>query len=295
MAAQPTSLAGKVAAITGGARGIGAATARAFVAEGMKVAIGDLDVDLAQKTADEIGGGTIALPLDVTDLESFERFVEATEEQLGPLDVLVNNAGIMPISPLVSEDHVAAKRLVDINIHGVLYGTKLALQRFLERDRGHLVNIASTAGKAGLPGLATYCGTKHFVVGMSEAARQEVRGTGVEVACIMPAIVNTELTSGVTQARGIKPAEPEEVAAAIVGTLKSPKFDVFVPRSVGAISKVINLLPRGGREGIARILKADKVATEVDAGARRAYEVRAAHSEPGLPPADEPKQLTPAE
>src|SRR6476469_6654885 len=149
MAKTPRILTGQVAAITGAARGIGKETARAFVREGMKVAIGDLDLATAQETARELGGGTIAL---------------------------------------------------ELNVHGVLFGMKEILPRFRDRGRGHLVNIASSAGKGGFPGGATYCGTKHFVVGVSEAVRGELRGTSIEVSCVMPGIVNTELAQGLSQA-----------------------------------------------------------------------------------------------
>ncbi len=288
MASQPRVLVGQVAVITGGARGIGAATARALVREGMKVGIGDLDAALAAKTAAEIGAGTIGLPLDVTSRASFEEFVDEAERQLGPMDVLVNNAGIMPLGPLVDESDETTMRQVLINIMGVEYGTKIALQRFLGRNRGHLINIASTAGKSGFPGGATYCGTKHFVVGMSEAVRAEVRGTNVEIGCVMPALVNTELASGLPSARGVKNVNPEDVAGEIVDALKSPRFDIFVPRMIGTINKVMGLLPRSGREGVARALKADKVLSTPDSQKRLAYETRASHSAPELENTDTP-------
>ena len=288
MASQPRVLVGQVAVITGGARGIGAATARALVREGMKVAIGDLDAALAATTAAEIGAGTIGLQLDVTNRQSFEEFVDEAERQLGPIDVLVNNAGIMPLGPLVDESDETTLRQVAINIMGVEYGTKIALQRFLGRNRGHLINIASTAGKSGFPGGATYCGTKHFVVGMSEAVRAEVRGTNVEIGCVMPALVNTELASGLPSARGVKNVNPEDVAGEIVDALKSPRFDIYVPRSIGPINKVMGLLPRSGREGVARALKADKVLSTPDAQKRLAYETRASHSAPELENTDTP-------
>jgi len=282
MAKQPRVLVGQVAVITGGARGIGAATARALVREGMKVAIGDLDPALVAQTAAEIGAGTIGLPLDVTDRASFEAFVTEAEAQLGPVDVLVNNAGIMPLGPLVEESDDTTLRQVAVNIMGVEYGTKIALQRFLGRNSGHIVNVASTAGKGGFPGGATYCGTKHFVVGMSEAVRAELRGTNVEIACVMPVLVQTELASGLPSARGVKNVQPEDVAAEIVSALKEPRFDVFVPRSVGAINKVMSVLPRGGREGITRAMKADQVLSKPDPTKRLAYENRAAHSAPAI-------------
>ena len=288
MARQPLSLRGRIVAITGGARGIGKATARALVLKGAKVAIGDLDRELAEQTAAEIGGGTLALELDVTRRDSFEGFLDQVEERLGSLDVLINNAGIIPLGRFVEEDDATAQRMVDINVHGVMYGMKLALPRMQRRGSGHLVNIASQAGKTGFPGGATYCGTKHFVVGVSEAFRAELRGRGIEVSCVMPAVVNTELGSGLPETRAIKVLQPEDVADAIVNALERPKFDVFVPRESVGIYKFMTLLPRGARESLGRMLKADKVLAEADPNARATYEDRAAHSEPGLEPgADE--------
>jgi NADP-dependent 3-hydroxy acid dehydrogenase YdfG len=275
------SLSGKVVAITGGARGIGKATATALVRKGCRVAIGDLDLALAEETAAGLGGGTVALPLDVTDRGSFTAFLDAAERELGPIDVLVNNAGIMPVTPFVEESDDSIKRQLDINIYGVIVGTQLAIERLCPRGSGHIVNLASQAGKGGFPGIATYSGTKHAVVGISEAVRQELRGSGVEVACVMPTVVNTELTAGVGQ-RLIKPVEAEDVANEIVDALEVPRFDVWVPRANGALFKVVANLPRGMREGLGRLMKVDKLMTEVDHGARRGYEERAARSEPGL-------------
>ncbi|HWW68164.1 MAG TPA: SDR family oxidoreductase [Solirubrobacterales bacterium] len=281
MAKERRSLSGKVVAITGGARGIGKATAAALVRRGCRVAIGDLDLELAEETAAALGGGTVALALDVTDRTSFTAFLDEAERQLGPLDVIVNNAGIMPVTPFVEEGEDSVRRQVDINLHGVITGTQLAIERMRPRGRGHIVNIASQAGKGGFPGIATYSATKHAVVGLSEAVRAELRGSGVEIACVMPTVVNTELTAGVGQ-RLIKPVEASDVANEIVDALEVPRFDVWVPRANGALFKVIALLPRGAREALGRLMKVDKLMTEVDHGARRAYEERAAHSESGL-------------
>src|SRR5207253_1891791 len=125
----------------------GRATAAALIAHGAKVAIGDIDAQLAQQTAQELGAGTVGLPLDVTDRASFAKFLEGVEDALGPLDVLINNAGIMPIGPFIDEDDTTTRTMVDITLHGVIFGSRLALQRFMARGSGHLVNIASAAGK----------------------------------------------------------------------------------------------------------------------------------------------------
>lgn len=300
MAKEPRSLHGKVVAITGGARGIGKATAGALVREGARIAIGDLDRALCEGTAAELGGDTLALELDVTRRDSFAAFLDQVEERLGSLDVLINNAGIMPLGRFADEDDLTAQRMVDINLHGVLYGMKLALARMERRGSGHVVNIASQAGKAGLPGGATYAATKHAVVGLSEAVRAEMRDTGVDVSWVMPNVVNTELGSGLAKGLAVKFIEPEDVADAIVAELKQPRFEVWVPRSSGVIFRLVNPLPRRLREAIARALGADKVLAKADPSVRAGYEDRAARSEPGLEPesrqpeAGEPAETEPA-
>jgi NADP-dependent 3-hydroxy acid dehydrogenase YdfG len=274
MAKTQRSLAGQVVAVTGGARGIGRATAAALIAQGARVAIGDIDAALAERTAGELGGSTAGLPLDVTDRASFAAFLNEVENRLGQLDVLVNNAGIMPIGPFLKETDETAARMVDINIHGVIFGSKLALERFVPRRRGHLVNIASIAGKAGVAGGATYCATKHAVVGLSEALRQELYGTGVEVSVVMPIGVNTELYSGLPQTRGFNTPEPEDVANAIVQALQKRTFDVYVPKTMGAVVRGGAVMPRRAMEAIGRFLKSDEALTHPDHSARAAYEAR---------------------
>ncbi len=280
MAKTVRSLNGQVVAITGGARGIGRATATALIAQGARVAIGDIDAPLAEKTAAELGSGTIGLPLDVTDRESFAAFLDETERQLGPLDVLVNNAGIMPVGAFENETDDCAQRLVDINIHGVILGSKLAIQRFQPRGRGHIVQLASIAGKGGFPGGATYCATKHAVVGLTEALRSELRGTGIELHQVLPIGVNTELYSGVSAARGFPTAEPEDVANTIVELLQTGKFELYVPRKVAAITRMQALMPRRMAEAIIRFTKGDQLLLAADPSARAAYEARITGSAP---------------
>jgi len=280
MAKERRSLHGKVVAITGGARGIGKATATTLVRKGCRVALGDIDLALAEETASSLGGGTVAVKLDVTDRDSFRAFLDEAERQLGPVDVVINNAGIMPLGRFADEDDATAHRMIDINIHGVILGTKLALARMEPRGSGHIVNIASQAGKTGFPGGATYCATKFAVVGLCEAVRAELDGTDIEVHCVMPAVVNTELGSGLQEARGVKTLEPEEVADAIVDALETGRFEVWVPRSTKAIVTALSLVPRSGREKMAKVLKADKILAEPDQAARAAYEERAAKGGP---------------
>ena len=274
MAKVPRSLAGSVVAITGGARGIGRATASALIAQGARVAIGDIDAALAEQTAGELRGGTIGLPLDVTNRDSFAAFLDQVEEQLGPLDVLINNAGIMPIGPFAEETDATADRMIDINLVGLIYGSKLALQRFLPRRRGHLVQIASAAGKMGFAGGVTYCATKHAVVGLSEGLRAELRDTGVDISVVMPVVVNTELGSGLPETRGFKAVQPEDVASAIVEALQTGRFEVYVPKSLVGVVRFGALMPRKAIDGIGKLLKGDQVLAHPDHVARAAYEAR---------------------
>jgi NADP-dependent 3-hydroxy acid dehydrogenase YdfG len=294
MAKEPRILAGETAAITGAARGIGRATAEAFLGKGMKVAIGDVDFDAAQKTASELGPSTVALSLDVTDRASFAAFLDGAEEQLGPVDVLVNNAGIMQVGRFIDEDDLTARRMVDINIHGVILGTKLALERMMPRDHGHIVNISSQAGKFGTPGGATYSATKHAVVGLTEAVRGELRlmDAHIDLSYVMPFVVNTELGSGLGEARGMSNLEPSEVADAIVEALQYAIVDVWVPKSAKRTSILGALLPRPLSEGMARALKADRVLATADVDTRREYELRASRSEPGLEGAPDQPQIS---
>jgi NAD(P)-dependent dehydrogenase (short-subunit alcohol dehydrogenase family) len=280
MAKDPRSLTGKVVAITGGGRGIGRATALALAREGARVAVGDLDREAAERVGDEIGPTGLGLPLDVTDHAGFTAFLDEVEQRLGPLDVLVNNAGIMPVTPLVEESPESISRQLEINLSAVIHGTQEAMKRMVPRGGGHIVQLASLAGRAGFPHLATYCATKHGVVGLSEAVRMELRGTGVEVSVVMPGIVRTELTTGLADARGVKSLSAEEVASEIAAVLKNPRFDVYLPKSTGPIVALAAAVPRRAREAIARALKADQALLKTDRAARAAYEERAAHSAP---------------
>jgi NAD(P)-dependent dehydrogenase (short-subunit alcohol dehydrogenase family) len=279
MAKTPRSLTGKVAVVTGGARGIGNALAHSLAREGAVVAIGDLDAAAAEAAAAQLGGRSLGLALDVTDRPGFTAFLDEVERRLGPLDILVNNAGIMPLGPLEEESDASVTRQLEINLHAVIHGTQEAIRRMRPRRSGHIVNIASLAGRAAAPGLATYCATKHAVIGLSESVRAELRGSGVEITVVMPGFARTELATGVPDLRGVKRVTPEEIAAATVAALKAPRFDVWVPRRLGPLIAFGAVLPRSWREAVSRAMNSHHVA-RTDRGVRAAYEARAADSAP---------------
>ena len=264
----------KVVAITGAARGIGLATAKALHAQGARVAIGDIDGDEAIRAAKSVGSDVLAAKLDVTDEGSFRDFLALCERELGPLDVLVNNAGIMHIGPMLEEPASIAQRTLNINVVGVLTGMKLALPGMIKRGSGQIVNVASVAGKSPVPGGASYAASKAAVVSLTETARVEFRGKGIEFTCVMPSFTQTELIAGTKGTRFVATIKPDDVAAAIATAVAEPRYDVYVPKSVGAIIKLVALLGRRIRDAIGRALGADRTFLDFDASARSRYEER---------------------
>ena len=235
MAKQPRILAGQTAAITGGARGIGRVTAQAFLRQGMRVAIGDVDLPAAQQTAAEIGpDSAVGLPLDVTDRASFAEFFDdrrRTARPGGHPDQQRRHHADRPVPRRGRRDRAADPRHQRPRRDQRHEGRAVADD---PRGRGHVVNIASQAGKYGFPGGATYCASKAAVINLSRAVRKELRGSGVEISVISPVAVNTELGLGLAEPRQrqFRKIEPQQVADAIVETLRVPKFDVHVPKQL---------------------------------------------------------------
>lgn len=192
------------------------------------MAIGDIDAGLAQEAAAQLGAGVSAHHLDVTDPDSFAEFVTAAERTHDrPVDVLVNNAGIMPNGAFLEGTERIDRRMMDVNVHGVITGMRLVLPAMVERGRGHVVNVASLAGKFPLKGLAVYNASKFAAVGLTAAVRLEMADTGVSVTAVLPSAVRTELSSGIDL--GVLPAvDPEDIAAAIVGSVKTRAAEIAV-------------------------------------------------------------------
>ncbi|MFF2087157.1 SDR family oxidoreductase [Nocardia sp. NPDC058176] len=262
---------GALIAITGAARGIGLATARDFIAAGAHVALGDLDEALAVQAAAELGDRAMGHALDVTDKDSYAKFLEAATRWRGrPLDVLVNNAGVMPNGPFLEQSDRIDQLTMDVNVYGVIHGMRLALPGMVERGYGHVVNVASLAGKFPIKGLAVYNASKFAVVGLTAATRLEMDGTGVSVSAVLPSAVHTELSSGIDY--GILPAvEPEDIAAAVVRSVKTRAAETAVPGYVGLAANAAGLVPEPVMRLLRKAAHDDAAITRVDDNVRRVY------------------------
>jgi NADP-dependent 3-hydroxy acid dehydrogenase YdfG len=264
-------LAGRTVAITGAARGIGAATAEELVRRGALVLLGDLDATAVQQLATRLGDHAVAAPLDVTDQASYEAFLSVGERAFAkPLDALVNNAGVMWVGPFDEEPEAAARRMMDVNFFGVVRGTRLVLPAMRARRSGHVVTVTSLAARIGPPGEATYAATKHAVDGWITAVREELRGSGVDLTLVMPVVVDTPLAAG-TSSGGMPRLQPQQVATAVADALQRPRFEVFVPERVALLSRAFGVLPQRARDLMTAKLVPDQVKV-TDQAARAAYE-----------------------
>lgn len=268
-----STIRGRRIAVTGGARGIGLATAKELHARGAHVVIGDIDGDLAKTAAAEVGPGVEGLALDVADRGSFEAFVAAATAD-GLLDVLINNAGIMPIGHYLEQDPAVHKRALEVNVLGCINGMSVVLPDMVARGRGHVINVASTAGKSPVPGGIVYCATKSAVVALTETARIEFAESGVSFTCVMPHFTNTDLIAGTTATKLIPVVEPADVAVAIAGAIRSQRKDVFVPKAIAPILLTQPLLGRRIRDVIGRRLGAYDTFLTFDTTKRASYDRR---------------------
>jgi NAD(P)-dependent dehydrogenase (short-subunit alcohol dehydrogenase family) len=235
-------LAGRVAVVTGGARGIGRATAEALRDQGARVAIGDIDEVELKETARELGvfGGR----LDVTDPCSVTEFLTEVEDELGPVDVWINNAGIMPVGSVLEHDDALLRRTVEINLLGVLHGARAAARAMVGRGQGRIVNVASVSGRLPAPGTALYSATKFAVVGFGEAMDAELAPAGVRVSTIFPSFTSTALIDGIPPGRMMTPVPPERIGRAIVRVLRRGRRHVVVPAKLAAGTALWMLFPR---------------------------------------------------
>ncbi len=216
---------GRVAVVTGGGSGIGAAMAQAFAREGAKVVLADLNAAGMENVAAEIrgaGGDAIGVRTDVTKLAEVEALADQAFERFGAVHVVCNNAGVGVFGPLATATHRDWEWLVNVNLWGVVHGVEVFLPRLLRQGQGgHIVNTASMAGLAGMPGLGIYCATKYAVVGLTESLHRELHGSGIGASVLCPMIVRTQIN----ESERTRPAELRNPGAS-APTLESAEYSV---------------------------------------------------------------------
>ncbi|GAB3928452.1 SDR family oxidoreductase [Kribbella albertanoniae] len=260
---KPLDLNEAVVVVTGAARGIGQATAKAFATAGATVHRGDLDP----------AGDPTVHPLDVTSRDSFAAFIDTVLAESGHIDVLVNNAGVMPLGAFLDEPDEISRVTMDVNVWGLIHGMRLVLPGMLDRHHGHIVNIASMAGKIPFPGMAVYNASKYAAVGLTAAVRRELHNTGVTASAVLPSAVRTSLSSGVRLGGLLPTADPTDVAAAVLRTCRTRQPELTVPRWLAAWKTLDGLVP-SRLMSQARRLAGDDRGLHADPAARSSYTER---------------------
>jgi NADP-dependent 3-hydroxy acid dehydrogenase YdfG len=227
----------KVALISGASSGIGYSTAIALAREGSKIVAGARRIERLEelkKTVESQGGEIIIQKLDVTKLDDCNNFAKIAIEKYGNIDILINNAGIMPLSFFKNQKIDEWDRMIDVNIKGVIYCTSAAIPFMLEKKSGHIVNISSIAGRTVFPAGSVYCATKHAVTAFSEGLRQEFsQRSNIRITCIEPGVVSTELNNTITDnslesflnsVKKMEPLQAEDIANTILFALQAPHY-----------------------------------------------------------------------
>ncbi|WP_433713691.1 SDR family oxidoreductase [Nocardia sp. CA-084685] len=252
--------------ITGAGRGIGQSTAQLFAAKGAEIAIADVDTVAAEFAAAAIGAR--AYELDVRIRDQWDTLVA----DFGAVDVLVNNAGVMPAGAFLDEPDAVGRTTIDINVWGLIHGMRAVVPGMIERRRGHVVNVASLAGKIPVAGLAVYNASKFAAVGLSAATRLEFAPHGVSVSCVLPSAVRTRLSSGLALGKGMPTVDPEDVAAAILQTCETRKAEVAVPNYLGPVDIALAAAPERAVRLVRRLLDGNRALHPADTETRAKYE-----------------------
>ncbi|BBY55234.1 SDR family NAD(P)-dependent oxidoreductase [Mycolicibacillus koreensis] len=281
-------MAGAVVVVTGGARGIGLSTASRFIARGARVAIGDLDELAAQTAAASLGESARGYQVDVGDTESFRAFLDRVEDDIGPVEILINNAGIMPIGAFLAEPEEVTRATFAVNVFAHMTAARIIAPRMIARGRGHIVNVTSAAGKIHSAGLAGYTAAKHAATAFSRSLREELRPHGVSVSAVLPSAINTQLVDGIPLGVvriGVLP--PSIVARRIESTVRRRPALAGAPHGLVPLLTFANLVPEWLWLAGRRLVNADRTLGPIDRVARAEYDARitanAAH------PAEEPR------
>lgn len=260
-----------LAVVTGAARGIGRQISEDLIARGFHVVIGDLDLAQTTQTATELGDAATAVRLDVTDGALIRSTIDRIESDLGPIELWVNNAGIMPTGAFADQRSTVLRATIDINYAAVVDATRAILPLMLERGEGTIVNIASATGIKPLAGLAVYSGTKAAIIAFSDVLRRELRGSGVQVSVIAPNLVTTALGAGITPPALTGSVNAVTVSRAVMRALDSGRFLTVVPRRLAPLLRFSAGLPIVLRDWLDDVVGSDKIGLGGDPAARAAY------------------------
>ncbi|MBO0680912.1 SDR family NAD(P)-dependent oxidoreductase [Mycolicibacterium sp. S2-37] len=258
---------GAVACVTGGARGIGRATAAELVRRGARVWIGDIDTEEVDRASREIGSR--GMYLDVTDAASVSAFHQAASGD-GPPAMLVNNAGIQLMGAFTDQRVELYHREVAVNLVGVINGMHAFLPGMLDRDHGHIVNVASMAAKVTTPGISVYSATKYAVAALSRAVRAEIASSAVTLSTVLPTAVHTELTAGVAL-DWLPTRQPEHIATAIADSARHTRREVTVPRWLGVVGLLEEAVPEPLLHRVKSFVTMGRPPGHYDPAARRGY------------------------
>lgn len=265
------------AVVTGAGRGLGRLIAQLLVERGYRVLVTDVDEAAAKGAATALGESATAMVVDVREEAQVHAARDRIVEVAGGLDVWVNNAGVLLTGPAWEQDSAARRMMLDVNALGTINGTVAAIDAMKGAGGGHIINIASLVGVSAYPGLATYCATKHAVVGFSEALRRELEPQGVLLSTVLPGVVRTELSSGLDAPRWTEPlttVDASDVGDAIVEVIAKPRPRITVPKALGATLKATSALPARTQLWIERTLKLDGVFATAHGPERSAYHQR---------------------
>lgn len=259
-----------VAVVTGAARGVGCAIAGRLARDGYRLVLGDVDGHRLHRAAAELGGEPALVEVDIARAEAAEQLAGAAEAHFGRLDVWVNNAGVVPLGRLDTQEAGLLGYACQVNLTGTVHGCRAAALRMRPQGGGHIVNIASVLAVKPLPGFAAYSATKAGVLALSRSLHRELRVDGIHVTAILPYMVHTAAAAGV-RPRVLPALRPEQVADAVAGVLRRPRPQVFVPSAARLLS-LTALLPQWADDMIDALLGTDAVARDADAAVRGPYE-----------------------
>lgn len=260
-----------LAVITGGGRGIGRAVAQDLLARGHRVVIAEIDATTGASTAEALGPNATGRRFDVADTGSLQDWVDEVERTFGPVDLWINNAGIMPTGRLLDQDPDLIDRVIDINLRGLVHCTRHLAGRMVERGTGKIINIASATAVKPLAGLAVYSGTKFGVLGFSAALRRELIGSGVQISVVLPYLAATPLGAGIQAQRGFRIVTPEQVSREVMRAIDTGRFAHVVPRRLAVLLKIAPLLPVPVQDLVDDLIDTDRIGLGGDPGQRVRY------------------------